>query len=242
MKRWQVLMALGLLGVASLALAPFEQFLPGMPTAQARALALLQPALLTLLAVAIGSRLAPTVGLRAPLVDALIEGRGAAAVLWRQLPLAILFGLLSAAVLVLYATEVMPLVGRSSPEALAKLKAFSIPLPSRILYGGLTEELLTRWGLVSLFAWAFWRLGGGGEVRSGIYWSAIALAALLFAAGHLPLLFALVKEPPAWLTATILAANAVPGLLCGWLFWRRGIEAAMIAHALAHAFSAPFLS
>jgi hypothetical protein len=35
----------------------------------------------------------------------------------------------------------------------------------------------------------------------------------------------------------IVAANALPGLLFGWLFWRRGLEAAMGAHALAHLFA-----
>ena len=60
--------------------------------------------------------------------------------------------------------------------------------------------------------------------------------ALLFAAGHLPMLFFLLPEPPGVLILMVLAGNALPGLLFGWLFWRRGLEAAMIAHALAHLF------
>ena len=35
----------------------------------------------------------------------------------------------------------------------------------------------------------------------------------------------------------IVFGNALPGMLFGALFWRKGLEAAIIAHALAHAIS-----
>ena len=67
-------------------------------------------------------------------------------------------------------------------------------------------------------------------------------SALLFAAGHLPVLYVLLPGAPSWVTPLVLAANAVPGMLFGWLYWRRGLEAAMIAHALAHLFAVVALS
>ena len=48
--------------------------------------------------------------------------------------------------------------------------------------------------------------------------------------------------PPQWLIPAVLAANSAIGLICGWLFIRRGFEAAMIAHALAHLFSVPLMA
>ena len=40
------------------------------------------------------------------------------------------------------------------------------------------------------------------------------------------------------LTAEVLAFvvgwNTLAGLVFGWLFWRHGLEAAIVAHALAH--------
>ena len=39
-----------------------------------------------------------------------------------------------------------------------------------------------------------------------------------------------------------LAGNFIPGMLFGWLYWRRGLEAAMIAHALAHLLSTAALA
>ena len=43
--------------------------------------------------------------------------------------------------------------------------------------------------------------------------------------------------PQLWLVAAVLLGNAVPGVLFGWLFWKKGIEAAMLAHTLAHLIS-----
>ena len=34
--------------------------------------------------------------------------------------------------------------------------------------------------------------------------------------------------------AFVVVANTAFGVLFGWLFWRYGLEAAMIAHAMAH--------
>jgi len=62
-----------------------------------------------------------------------------------------------------------------------------------------------------------------------------------FAAGHVPNLLMKVDMPPSWMIPTVLAANSVVGLICGWLFVRRGLEAAMIAHGSAHLISAPLL-
>ncbi|MCZ7466909.1 CPBP family intramembrane glutamic endopeptidase [Rhizobium rhizogenes] len=187
-------------------------------------------------AVAVGQALAAKVGLGTPLIDALLRGNNHRIVLQRQLPAALLTGLAVGLLMIAYARVILPSV--TDAATIAKMTAFPVPLITRILYGGITEELLTRWGLMSFFAWALWRLGGKGKIRPAILWSAIVLAAALFAAGHLPLLFAIAAQPQPSLIVTILLANLVPGLLFGWLFWRRGLEAAMFSHAFAHCVNA----
>jgi hypothetical protein len=75
----------------------------------------------------------------------------------------------------------MTLVG---PEALARFQAVTPPLPTRLLYGGLTEEILTRFGLMTALVWALWRLRSQPAlVPASDYQMAAALAALLFALG-----------------------------------------------------------
>ena len=88
---------------------------------------------------------------------------------------------------------------------------------------------------MSLLVWGGWRLFQRGEGNPGpaLVWMAIIIAALLFGLGHLPALSQLVVLTPLLVIRTVLL-NALGGLLFGWLFWRRGLETAMVAHAAAH--------
>ena len=71
--------------------------------------------------------------------------------------------------------------------------------------------------------------------------SVAALSALLFALGHLPAAQAMAGALTAPVVAFVLVGNTAFGLVAGWLFARRGLEAAIIAHGLAHLLSHPLL-
>ena len=98
-------------------------------------------------------------------------------------------------------------------------------------YGGIAEETLCRLFLVSLLVWLLARIGGGA--RPWMYVVAIALAALLFGAGHLPAAASAGMLHGPWSVGRIIALNALVGLPCGWLFWKYGLEHAMVAHFAA---------
>lgn len=68
--------------------------------------------------------------------------------------------------------------------------------------------------------------------------AAIVIAAALFAAGHLPFLFTIAAQPRPALVLAVLTGNFIPGLIFGWLFWRRGLEAAILSHSFAHCINA----
>ena len=89
----------------------------------------------------------------------------------------------------------------------------------------MAEELLTRLFLVSVFAWLLSRVLRGTLV----FWLAIVLAAVLFGLGHLPATAALLPLTPAVIVRALIL-NGIPGVVFGWLFWRGGLEAAMVAH------------
>lgn len=230
---WWRLSLLGLIGTASMLLAPLEQIAPtDMNWLLLRLLSTVQPFILVLAFAALGLWAAPKLGLDAPAVRAWAEGRPILPALRPQLAPAIVAGLAVAALLVLFWIMV-----RALPAA-SPLLAFTLPLATKLLYGGIVEELLLRWGIMSLFVWTAWRLGGRGTpVPNYCYWVGMVAAALLFAVGHLPMLHFLLPDPPRVMILMVIVGNALPGLLFGWLFWRRGLEAAMIAHALAHLFS-----
>jgi membrane protease YdiL (CAAX protease family) len=91
---------------------------------------------------------------------------------------------------------------------------------------------------MTLFAWVLWRIVGKGQVQPVMLWNAIFIAAALFAVGHLPFLFAIPVHPQPLLIVSVMLGNFIPGLMFGWLFWRRGLEAAMLSHAFAHCVNA----
>src|SRR5678809_1083871 len=49
-----------------------------------------------------------------------------------------------------------------------------MPFLTRLLYGGITEELLLRWGVMTLLVWASWRIfqRGQGRPRASYFVSA----------------------------------------------------------------------
>lgn len=100
------------------------------------------------------------------------------------------------------------------------------------LYGGIVEEIQCRLLLVSLLVWLLaWTQRQ--QARPWMFVTAIVLAALLFGAGHLPTAFATGMAHTPLAIGRIILLNAVVGLTCGGLFWKFGLEHAMLAHFCA---------
>ncbi|HEU4766092.1 MAG TPA: CPBP family intramembrane glutamic endopeptidase, partial [Pyrinomonadaceae bacterium] len=199
-------------------------------------LSLVQPTVLLALAVFIGVRLAPQVGLSAPFTEALAAGRGdASAALRRQIMPGALGGLAGGALIVLTYLLFRPLL---LPETVALILKFSklMPAPIRFLYGGITEELLLRWGFMTLLVWLAWRLiqRKRGNPGRATFIGAILISALLFGIGHLPIAFLLFPRPEPVLIIYVIIANSIFGLIAGYLYWKKGLESAMLAHMVAH--------
>ncbi|MDB4285579.1 CPBP family intramembrane metalloprotease [bacterium] len=222
-----------MLGVIAVTITLLPRLLEGqalpMPLWVVCLLSLGQSAVLVALAVLAGMALAPMVGLHAPVFGAAIMQRPLGPALRPQLVPGLIAGLLGGGFL--YSAW------RYAPSVLAEVpERLSLPLFARVLYGGITEELLLRWGLMTVLVWLAWlflqrRRGVPGP---GAIWLAITVSALLFGAGHLPAAVALVGALNASAVVWVVGVNTAFGLLFGYLFWRRGLEAAMIAHALTH--------
>jgi hypothetical protein len=63
-----------------------------------------------------------------------------------------------------------------------------------------------------------------------VLWIVNIVMTIIFGLGHLPALKRTVGEISRIMFARSLILNAPIGLLCGWLFWTYGIEAALMAH------------
>lgn len=95
-------------------------------------------------------------------------------------------------------------------------------------YGGIAEELQLRLFLMTLLVWML-TLAGRHRPKPALFWLAIVIAAVAFGAGHLP------AAQQVWGLSAIVVVrtivlNALGGIVFGWLYWKRGIEMAMLGH------------
>jgi uncharacterized membrane protein len=100
------------------------------------------------------------------------------------------------------------------------------------LYGGIVEEVLCRLLLVSALVWLLARCNRR-MAQPWMFALAIVLAALLFGASHLPAAQAAGLLGTPLLFARIVLLNAVAAVVFGGLFWKYGLEHAMLAHFCA---------
>ena len=111
-------------------------------------------------------------------------------------------------------------------------------LLGRILMGGVAEEVMFRWGVMSVLAWL--TIGVIGMSEGPGMWVAIVVAGLLFGLSHLPSVVAVGVKLTKPIVGMAVALNMVAALAFGWLFWQYGLLAAIVAHALLHAAWYPF--
>jgi membrane protease YdiL (CAAX protease family) len=97
------------------------------------------------------------------------------------------------------------------------------------IYGGIAEEVFMRLLLVSLFVFIFVKIFGRKENNSVIAWMAIILVSVLFGIGHLPIASAVVKITP-MVVLRVIVLNGIGGVIFGWLYWKKGLESAIISH------------
>ena len=196
---------------------------------------LLQPAILLAIAVLIGTALARKVGLTSPVAEALASGGDIMQAFRPQWVPGLVGGIAGGIAIVAIALIWKPFLPPDVVARVAELGSL-LPIPTRILYGGFTEELLLRWGLMTLLVWIPWRVlqKRDGAPKQLYVISAILLSSLVFAIGHLPIASLLVPKLTIALTSYVIAANSVFGLIAGYLYWKKGLESAMLAHMFAH--------
>ncbi|ASW44212.1 CPBP family intramembrane glutamic endopeptidase [Clostridium isatidis] len=104
-----------------------------------------------------------------------------------------------------------------------------------ILYGGIIEEILLRLGLMTFIIWIASKMIKTIN-SNGIYIAGIVIAALLFAAGHIPATAQMLGLSLVSVLRTLLL-NFLPGLGFGYLYWKHGLGYAMLGHISTHVIS-----
>jgi hypothetical protein len=196
-------------------------------------LSFLQTTVLFAIVVGVGLFVAHAIRLGAPYIETVLTGTPVNPGIMTILQIGIVLGVLAGMVLLLADLLFMPYW----PEVLLDT-ARKTTLSENFLasfYGGINEELLMRLFGFSVLAWLLSRMWHTptGLPTSAVFWIVNVIMAVVFGLGHLPALKGMLgKITPVMFTRTMLL-NAPVGLICGWLFWKYGIEAAIIAHFAA---------
>jgi hypothetical protein len=184
------------------------------------AVSLVQSLIFIFIWAAIGATLAQRIGFRT-IYDDIASTRGD---LWTILKRQFIYGAPMGMIGALIAYLV-------APDFIKYLESY--PQLTR-LFGSLYEEIIMRWGIMTLIVWIIWRTvqKGRGIPKKFLVWSGIVLSQILFASGHILNLIKYGIANPLWSVVTIFIVS----FPWGWLFWKQGIESAIIAHVSFHVF------
>lgn len=107
-----------------------------------------------------------------------------------------------------------------------------------VLYGGIMEEVLMRLFFMSLIAWLIWKVFCRKytceNIPTGVFVAANIIAALAFAAGHLPAIVAIFGELTPVILLRCFLLNGGFGLIFGWLYRKYGVGYSMVSHTVFH--------
>jgi membrane protease YdiL (CAAX protease family) len=193
---------------------------------------LIQCLILFSIAIFLGLFFTKKINFRLPLLEAITEKRSYKEVLKNILVKSVLIGAVTA--IIIY---VLDIIFTFLGAAISTHQSYA-PIWQKLLasvYGGVTEEILLRLFLMTFFIWIGTKLFKQAQpTKIGIIIS-IFLAAVIFGLGHLPITASLV-ELNLIIIGRAIILNGVGGVVFGWLFWKKGLESAMIAHFTADIF------
>lgn len=111
------------------------------------------------------------------------------------------------------------------------LKEFNISIATKLFYGGINEEIIMRLGLLSFLYFIFNKF-----FKNRISWVlALLFSSLLFAIGHLPILY-IEGTPDLNSILFVVTANLFFGVIFGFLYIKYNLTTSILAHALTHLF------
>jgi membrane protease YdiL (CAAX protease family) len=197
-----------------------------IPLPLALLMSLFQTTILMGVAIFVGLFLGRKVGLGAPLLSDWLAGNPVQERIKPLVFLSVTLGTL-AGVLIIGFDYVFS-------QFMEPISTVDVPLWQGLLasfYGGIVEEILLRLLLVTLLVWLMWKFSKIIEAKPSVtsIWVAIISAAVIFGLGHLPATAVLTTITPIVIIRAVLL-NGIGGIIFGWLYWRKGLEPAMIAH------------
>jgi membrane protease YdiL (CAAX protease family) len=226
-----ILSILGVIAVLPFALSIQSDLLKEIPFSLPIFLliVIIQSAFLFLFVIIIGLILAKKIGFHLPLLERWTEKKEVFSYFKSILGISIGLGVLTG-ILIIIGDYLLSVLGASSLD----LKTNVIPAWQGFLasfYGGINEEILLRLFFMSFLVWIFFKIKktDEGKPTNLSIWIAIILASIIFGVGHLPFTASLTTITPVIIARAVIL-NGIGGIVFGWLYWKKGLESAMIAH------------
>ncbi len=222
--------------ISILAIIPFILNIQGellndvpMPLPLTMLIIVAQSALLFAILIFIGLKLSTKLGFQIPIVEKLVAKEKIDFNVKPLIKISVILGSLTGVAIILFDL----ILSRVGLESI--FKEISVPIWQGFLasfYGGINEEIVMRLFFMTFIVWLLTKIiGSKGKIIENnlIVWTAIIVAALLFGIGHLPITSELVTITPLIIFRALLL-NGIAGIVFGWLYWKKGLESAMIAH------------
>ncbi|MER3318433.1 MAG: CPBP family intramembrane glutamic endopeptidase [Allomuricauda sp.] len=112
-----------------------------------------------------------------------------------------------------------------------------IERPSKPFYAivsfsaGITEEIMFRFGLMSLIIALIQLFGKAEKPSTSVVWLGIIVSAVFFGLIHLPLSKNF-SNPSLVTVSSTMIGNLITGSFFGWVYWKRGLLAAIMVHVV----------
>lgn len=191
-------------------------------------LAIAQTLIMVFLMSLAGAVLSLRTGLQATLLDDLLQGQSIIPLLQNTV-IPVLFYTLGGLLvfLGLYYGVVESILDDCSFQAMRKLR-LALGVEGCILYGGIVEEVLARWGLmnvISFFASLFIP-----QKSNFLMWMVILLSGLLYTLSQIPAYLAAGCQANRRFIYSLLLLTLWKAILFGGLFWQFGLVPAITGH------------
>jgi len=189
---------------------------------------LIQSIILFAIAILVGLYLAKRVGFGLPVLEGWLEGKEVVNYLKSILGISVGLGVLAGILIIIFSFLF------TSASSVLQGAELSVPLWKSFLasfYGGIGEEILFRLFVMTVIVWIFYKIKKtpeGKPTTIGIS-LAIIITAILFGIGHLPITGSIIAITPL-VIARAIVLNGIGAIIFGWLYWKKGLESAMISH------------
>ena len=189
---------------------------------------LIQSTILFAIAILIGLILYKRVGFKMPILEGWLEGKEVLNYLKSILGISVGLGVLAGILIILFSFLF------TSASSILQGAELTVPIWKSFLasfYGGIGEEILFRLFVMTVIVWVFYKIKKtpeGKPTTVGI-WLAIIITAILFGVGHLPITGSITAITPL-VIARAIVLNGIGAIIFGWLYWKKGLESAMISH------------